>query len=133
MDQENMHGSVPVYEKYKGKQAHGSKSWKTTEKEKRTITVLGIVFSVLVILALVSFVLPIRMSIKILLLILAIVFGIGGMGGYLFYTVYRHNKKDPMEMHYYDVDYEKNHLTGSGYDNTREISKEEFQGQKKEE
>ena len=132
MDLENKRGSVPVYESYKGKQAHGSKSWKTTEKEKRTVTVLGIMFAVLVVLALVSFVLPIRMGIKILLLILAIVFGIGGMGGYLFYVVHRHHKEDPMEMHYYDVDYSRNHITGKGHDNTREISKEEFQGKDRE-
>ena len=29
-------------------------------------------------------------------------------------------------MHYYDVDYEINNINGKGYDNTKEISKEEF-------
>ena len=29
-------------------------------------------------------------------------------------------------MQYYDVDYEYNHITGKGYDNTGEITKEEF-------
>ena len=44
-------------------------------------------------------------------------------------TVLRHNKKEPVQMKYYDVDYEYNHITGEGYDNTREITKEEFHWQ----
>ena len=130
---ENMHVSIPVYEGFKGKRMHGSKTWKASDKENRTIKILAIVFAVMVILALVSFVLPIPTGFKILLFVLAILSGIGGVGGYLFYMVYCHHKEDPIEMQYYDVDYRQNHITGNGYDNTREISKEEFLGKKTEE
>ncbi len=124
--QESMHVSIPLYESFKGKQAHGSKTWQASDKENRMIKILAIVFVVLVILAVVSFVLPFPIGFKILLFTLAILSGIGGMGGYLFYVVYRHHKEDPIEMHYYDVDYKQNYISGDGYDKTREISKEEF-------
>lgn len=122
----SVHASAPVYESFKGKQAYGSKTWQASEKENRTVKVLGVVFTVLVVLALIATFLPIPSSIRVLLFVLAIVSGIGGMGGYLFFVAYRHHKEDPIEMHYYDVDYAQNHFTGNGYDNTREISKEEF-------
>ena len=120
--------NIPVYESFKGKQAHGSKTWKASDKEKRTVNILAIVFVAMVILALISFILPIPFRFRILVFILAILIGIGGMGGYLFYIAYRHHKEDPVEMHYYDVDYRQNHITGKGYDNTMEISKEDFHG-----
>ena len=128
--QESMHVSIPLYERSKGKQAHGSKTWQASDKENRMVKILAIVFAVMVILAVVSFILPIPTGIKILLFILAILSGVGGMGGYLFYVVFRHHKEDPVEMHYYDVDYKQNYITGDGYDKTREISKEEFLGKK---
>lgn len=122
------HVSVPLYESFKGKQMHASKSWKATDKEQKTVKVLGVIFTVLVILALAAPFLPISTGLKALLFVLAIVSGIGGMGGYLFFIAFRHHKEEPMEMHYYDVDYKQNYVTGNGYDNTKEISKEEFFG-----
>ncbi len=128
--QEGMHVSIPLYESCKGKQAHGSKTWQASDKENRTIKILAIVFVVMVILAFVSFILPIPTGFRILLFILAVLSGVGGMGGYLFYVAFRHHKEDPVKMHYYDVDYKQNYIIGSGYDDTREISKEEFLGKK---
>ena len=40
---ENMHVSIPVYEGFKGKRMHGSKTWKASDKENRTIKILAIV------------------------------------------------------------------------------------------
>ena len=123
---ENANLNIPVYDSYKGKQMQGSKSWKMTRKEEITIKVLAAVFAAMVFLAFLMFFLLVSPGLKILFFILAIFSGIGGMGGYLFYVAFRHNKEDPMEMHYYDVDYKQNYLTREGYDNTKEISKEEF-------
>ena len=36
------------------------------------------------------------------------------------------NKRDKMDVRYYDVDYSENNLTGEVRDNTREVSKEAF-------
>ena len=105
---------------------HGSKTWQATEKEQRTVKFLGAAFVVLTLLALVSPLLPVSAEVRAVLFILSITVGIGGMGGYLFYMVYRHHKEDPIEMHYYDVDYEKNLLTGKNRDDSKEIRKDEF-------
>ena len=117
---------IPVYERYNGKQMHGSKTWQATEKEQRTVKFLGAAFVVVTLLALVSPLLPVSAEVRAVLFILSITVGIGGMGGYLFYMVYRHHKEDPIEMHYYDVDYEKNLLTGKNRDDSKEIRKDEF-------
>ena len=55
------------------------------------------------------------------------------IGGLVLTVTLRHNKKDPIQMQYYDVDYEQNNITGEGYDNTREITKEEFYGENEDE
>ncbi len=130
---ENARVSIPVYERAKGRQMQGSKTWKVSEKESKTVSVLAVVFTVMVVLALVSFFLPISGWAKALLFFLAIFSGIGVMGGYMAFIVFRHHEEDPMEMHYYDVDSKQNHITGEGYDNTREISKEEFFGSERQE
>lgn len=117
---------IPVYEKFKGKQMHGSKTWQATEKEQKNVKILGAAFTALVILALVSPLLPVSSGTRVMLFVLAIAVGIIGMGGYLFYIAFRHHKEEPIDIHYYEVDYEKNHLTGKNRDDTKEISKEEF-------
>ena len=117
---------IPVYEKFKGKQMHGSGTWQATQKEQKTVKVLGLAFTVPTLLAMISPLLPVSSGIRVMLFVLAIVVGIGGMGGYLFYIAYRHHKEEPVDIHYYDVDYENNHLTGKHRDNTKEISKDEF-------
>ena len=128
-----MHISIPLYKRFKGKEAHGRKTWQVSDQENKTIKMLAIVFMVMVIIALVSFMLPIPIGWRILLFILATVSGIGGLGGYLFYVAYSHHQEDPVDMHYYDVDYKRNYITGSGHTNIREIDKEEFLGKKTEE
>ena len=120
----NTHVEIPVFESFKGKQMYGSKTWEAEEHEKKTINRLAILFAVLVVCGLVVVFLPISLWIKFVLFFLAVSSGIGMLGGYMFYVAFRHHKEDPMEMHYYDVDYKINHLTGEGYDNTKEITEE---------
>ena len=60
-----------------------------------------------------------------------IILGIGIIGAIgtfisLFAIVLSKHRKEPMEAHYYNVDYKYNAFTGEETDNTREISKEEF-------
>ena len=117
---------IPVYEKYKGKTATGSKEWETTKGEKIALFILMGLMIPIAVGAFVAYFLPIAVWIKVVVLISAVVLMIGGIGGFLLVVTLRHNKKDPMEMHYYDVDYEHNYITGEGYDHTKEISKEEF-------
>ena len=117
---------VPVYEKYKGKEAVGEKNWKATKGESIALYILMGVMALIIVAAAVSYFMPIPTGIKILILIATIVIMIGGIGGFLLIVTRRHNKKDPMEMQYYDVDYEINNITGEYRDDTKKISKEEF-------
>ena len=57
---------------------------------------------------------------------------IGAIGTFvsLFAIVFRKNRKEPMEAHYYDTDYKYNALTGEETDKSKEITKEEFLGKK---
>ena len=92
------------------------------------MTALAILFALV---AVIAFFLPIPTALKVLVLLVTVAAIIGGVGGFILVVALRHNKKDPMEMKYYDVDYENNYITGKGYDNTKQISKEEFfQGDK---
>ena len=122
---------VRVYEKRKGKEAYGSKSWKITKGEKIALYIVTALAILVALVAVIAFFLPISTALKVLVLLVTVVAIIGGVGGFILVVALRHNKKDPMEMKYYDVDYEKNYITGKGYDNTMQISKEEFfQGDK---
>ena len=117
---------IPVYEKYKGKEAVGNKSWKATKGETIAFYILmGVMFLVFVSAA-VAYFMPISTGVKVIILIATILIMIGGIGGFLLVVSLRHNKKDPMEMQYYDVDYEHNYITGEVRDDTKKISKEEF-------
>ena len=121
---------IPVYEKYKGKHAEASGEWKPTKGEKTALYILMGVMILIFGAAAVTYFMPVPTGVKIIVLIATIVIMIGGIGGFLLIVNLRHNKKDPMEMHYYDVDYEINHITKTGYDNTKEITKEEFYSDK---
>ena len=44
----------------------------------------------------------------------------------LFGLVFKKSRKEPMEAHYYDVDYRYNGISGETEDETVEISKDEF-------
>ena len=125
---ENSRVEVPVYESFKGRQMHGSKTWEATGKERRLIIAGTVGFMAMWLLAAGSFFMPISFPAKFGIFFLAVILAIVSLGGPLFYVAFRHHKKDPVERHYYDVDYSENHLTGEGHDDTEEISKEEFYG-----
>ena len=119
---------IPLYERRKGKEFHASGSWKTTEGEKRLIETFGCMFFFGVFIGLIMlFIHPGKLAF--ILLGLGI---IGAVGSFisLFAIVLHKHKEKPMEAHYYDTDYEYNAFTGEETDNTREITKEEFFGEK---
>ncbi len=117
---------VRIYEKRKGKEAYGSKSWKITKGETIALYIVAALAILFALVAVIAYFLPIPTVIKVIVLLVTAVGIIGGVGGFILVVALRHNKKDPMEMKYYDVDYENNHITGEGYDNTKRITKEEF-------
>ena len=118
--------SGTVYEKYKGKVAEGHGEWEASKGEKTAMVIVMAVALLVVASAFVIYFLPVSLLIKIISFIIAGVLFFVIIAGFLLVVILRHNKKDPGEMHYYDVDYEVNHINGKGYDNTKEISKDEF-------
>ena len=115
-----------VYEKYKGKEAHASKEWAMTKGEKTALIVFMAVLFLFVLAVIVLQFLPITTLLKILAFILCIIVFFVGTGLFVLIIVLRHNKKDPAEMHYFDVDYEYNRFKNEVNDNTKEITKEDF-------
>ena len=123
---ENSRVEIPLYQRRKGKEFHASGTWKATKGERRLIETFGYMFFFGVFIGLImTFIHPGKLS--------AIILGIGIIGAVgtfisLFAIVLIKHKKEPMEAHYYDVDYKYNAFTGEETDNTREITKEEFFG-----
>ena len=115
-----------AYEKYQGKVAQGHGAWETTTGEKIAMIAVMIAAVIIIATAFVIYFLPVPLLIKTVSFIIAGVLFFALIAGFLLIVIIRHNKKEPGEMHYYDVDYEINNITGKGYDNTKEISKEEF-------
>lgn len=120
--------NIPIYQRFKGKSLHGSKTWKLTEKERKNFNLVVIVFIALVFLgfALPFFSLP--PWITFILFFVLVILAVGIPWLYMIKLFRKYNKQDPMEIHYYDVDYKDNRLTGESYDQTKEITKEEFFG-----
>ena len=121
---------IPLYERRKGKEFHASGSWKATEGEKRLIETFGCMFFFGIFIGLIMLFIHPGMFASILLGI-----GIIGAAGTfisLFAIVFHKQKQEPMEAHYYDVDYKYNAFTKEESDKSREITKEEFFGKKKE-
>ena len=119
---------IPLYERRKGKEFHASGSWQTTKGEKRLIETFGCQFFFGVFIGL--FMLFIHPgTLAYILLGLGI---IGAVGTFisLFAIVLHKHKEEPMEAHFYDTDYKYNAFTGETTDNTKEITKEEFFGEK---
>ena len=119
---------IPLYERRKGKEFHASGSWQTTKGEKRLIETFGCLFFFGVFIGL--FMLFIHPgTLAYILLGLGI---IGAVGTFisLFAIVLHKHKEEPMEAHFYDTDYKYNAFTGETTDNTKEITKEEFFGEK---
>ena len=116
-----------LYERRKGKEFHGSGSWKLSRKEDALIKAMGMIFAIHVILALLFMFLGKRNGV--FFFVMTFVWMLIMMA-YMFYLVFKKHKEEPMETHYYDVDYEYNGIKGEMTDNTKEISAEEFHGKK---
>ena len=124
------HVTIPLYEKRKGKEYHASGSWQATKKERILIEGFGYVFFFGVFIGLFLLIFHAG-KIAEFFLIIGII-GAIGMSISLFAVVFKKNKEEPMEGHYYDVDYTYNAIKGETTDNTKEISKEEFYNKKDE-
>lgn len=116
-----------LYERKVGKEFQASGTWKATRQEDATIKILGCLFASCCILALIfAFFQSARLSV--LFFILTFVFAFA-MGGYMFFIVWKKSREEPMEKHYYDVNYKYNGITGETDDRTKEITRDEFTGQ----
>ena len=121
---------IPLYEHRKGKEFRASGSWQATKWERRIIETFGGMFFFGILIGLIlSFIHPGKLSFILLGIGIA-----GAVGSFisLFAIVLRKHKQEPMEAHYYEVDYRSNAFTGEETDHTREITKEEFLGKKEE-
>ena len=118
-----------LYERRKGKEFKASGSWKLDKREDITIKVIGMIFGAHIILALLFMFLGKKAGIYFFVLTFVWMFV---MMGYMFYLVLRKHKEEPMETHYYDVDYKYDGIKNEITDNTKEISAEEFHGKKEE-
>lgn len=126
--QEGARIEMPLYRHRKGKVFHASGSWQTTKSEKRLIETFGYLFFFGVFPGLILLMIhPGTLA--------AVLLGIGVTGAVgtfisLFAVAFHKHRQKPMEGHYYDTDYKYNALTGEETDNTREITKDEFFGEK---
>lgn len=126
--QEGARIEMPLYQRRKGKVFHASGSWQTTKSEKRLIETFGYLFFFGVFLGLILLMIhPGTLA--------AVLLGIGVTGAVgtfisLFAVAFHKHRQKPMEGHCYDTDYKYNALTGEETDNTREITKDEFFGEK---
>ena len=127
---ENARTEIPLYERRKGKEYRASGSWQATKGERFLIESFGCLFFFGVFIGIIMlFIHPGKLA--------SIVLGIGIIGAVgtfvsLFAIVFRKHRQEPMEAHYYDVDYKYNAFTGEKTDRSREITKEEFFGTEKE-
>ena len=113
-----------LFEYRKGKEMHASGSWSTTGAERKLIHVVSAFFAVSVIAVLISPLVRKGWFSAVSIICCAVSFI--GMFVVLFGLVFIKARKEPMETHYYDVDYRYNGIKGEVTDNTVEISKEEF-------
>ena len=107
--------------------AHGKRRKKKISSLRRPVCF----FSVSVIAVLVSAFLHIEAILIPSILCLALSFA--GMFVVLFGLVYLKSRKEPMEKHYYSVDYKYDGIKDESEDNGHEISQEEFYGKKDDE
>lgn len=113
-----------LYSRQKGKQMHASGSWKVTKGEQKLVNAVAVFFAISVIAVLASAFVQKRWFLIASIVCCAVAFI--SMFVVLFGLVFRKSRLQPMETHYYDVDYRYNALKGETDDDTREISKEEF-------
>ena len=117
-----------LFEFRKGREMHAAGTWKATKKEDLIIKSAGLFFSLSVIAVLLSSILQIK-AILIPAIICCAVFFVG-MFAVMFGIVFLKARKEPMDKHYYSVDYRYNGIKDEQIDNGYEISKEEFYGRK---
>ena len=103
---------------------HASGSWRVTSAERRLIYAVAVFFAASVIAVLVSGFVHRRWVLIASIICCAISFVL--MFVVLFGLVFKKSRKEPMETHYYDVDYRYNGISGKTEDKTVEISKDEF-------
>ena len=115
-----------LYERQKGKQMHAAGTWKVSAAEQKLVNAVAVFFAVSVIAVLVSAFLQKKWFLIVSVICCAVAFIL--MFVVLFGLVIRKSRQQPMETHYYDVDYRYNAFSGETDDETREISKEEFMG-----
>ena len=113
-----------LYEYQKGKQIHASGSWSVTSAERRLINAVAVFFAASVIAVLVSVFVHRRWFLIASIICCAVSFVL--IFVVLFGLVFKKSRKEPMEAHYYDVDYRYNGISGETKDKTAEISKDEF-------
>ena len=113
-----------LYEYQKGKQMHASGSWSVTSAERRLINAVAVFFAASVIAVLVSVFVHRRWFLIASIICCAVSFVL--IFVVLFGLVFKKSRKEPMETHYYDVDYRYNGISGETEDKTVEISKDEF-------
>jgi len=118
------HMRKTLYTRQKGKQMHASGSWKVTQGEQNLLNAVAVFFGVSVIAVLISPFVHKRWFL--IAAVVCCVVAFISMFAVLFGLVLRKSRQQPMETHYYDVDYRYNALKGETDDQTREISKEEF-------
>lgn len=113
-----------LYERQIGKQMHTSGSWKATRGEQRLVNTVAVFFAISVIAVLASPLVQKKWFLILSVVCCAVAFI--SMFAVLFGIVIRKNRQEPMETHYYDVDYRYDGIKGETEDKTREITKEEF-------
>ena len=118
---------IRVADSFKGKEIHAGGTWEVPKGWKILFQTEAILFLIAMFAVIIgdianfgrNFMIPAIISAVIVALIAAITMTV---------CIMKMNKKDPMDVRYYDVDYKENHLTGEVHDNTREVSKDEFFG-----
>ncbi len=120
-----------LYKFQKGKQMQANGSWKLNKKEDLAVKAISLCFAV----STLTFLLSSFFHIKILYLpsLICLVVSFIGMFVVMFGLVFLKARKEPMEKHYYDVDYKYNGIRNEVEDKTREITKEEFLAKEKQE
>ncbi len=113
-----------LYERQKGKQMHASGSWSVTPGEQKLIHAVGAFFAISVIAVIAGSFVGKRWFLTAAIICCAISFI--SMFAVLFGLVFKKSRQQPMETHYYDVDYKYNAITNETTDHTREITGEEF-------
>ena len=113
-----------LYEYQKGKQMHASGSWSVTSAERRLINAVAVFFTISVIAVLASGFVHRRWFLIASIVCCALSFVL--MFAVLFGLVFKKSRKEPVEAHYYDVEYRYNGISGKTEDETVEISKDGF-------